>query len=125
MFKICTHQLRRSFTTPRIYIAFMIGIVLQIISVIPILEFSQYLNKPLSVFEGFVYFTCDDYLMAACFLGIVVLVADAPFAEKKRDIYLTEKFQKEVDLGQGSILTMHLLHLLLHHRNFRNAVYFK
>lgn len=80
MFRICRHQFGQAFSSPRVYIALLLGCVIQIISSMPLLEFSKQLGKPLNIFDSFIYFNCDTYTVAAAFLGILILVADIPFS---------------------------------------------
>lgn len=80
MFKICKHQFRQAFLSPRIYLAILLGCSIQIISAFPLLEYSSAMGKPLGILEAFIYFNCDIYTAACVFLGIVLLVADIPFS---------------------------------------------
>lgn len=80
MFKICKYQLQQTFTSPRIYIALFLGCAIHIISAMPLLEFAEYIQKPLCIWEGFIYFNCDTYIVSTAFLGIIVLVSDIPFS---------------------------------------------
>jgi len=100
MFKVFLKQLQYSLATIRIYVAFIIGIVMQIVSVMPLLAFSQKTNEPLSIFESFIYFSCDDYLMATAFLGIVLLVSDIPFTEQNETYTLLRISRKRWVLGK-------------------------
>ena len=49
MFKICAHQFRRAFFSPRLYLALILGCTIQIISVFPLLDFSKAMGEPLSL----------------------------------------------------------------------------
>ena len=49
MFRVCSHQLKISLCSPRIYIAVFAGIVIQIVSLISFLDFSKTIGKPLCV----------------------------------------------------------------------------
>lgn len=82
MFKICLYQFRQSFSSPRFYIALLIGSVMQIVSSIPLLDFAKMQNQPLCIFEGFIYFNCETYIASAAFLGIILLVSDIPFSSQ-------------------------------------------
>ena len=47
MFKICAHQFRQAFLSPRLYLALILGCAIQIISVFPLLDFSKAMGNPL------------------------------------------------------------------------------
>ena len=79
MFRVCSHQLKISLCSPRIYIAVFAGIVIQIVSLISFLDFSKTIGKPLCVFESITYSNCDLYAPVALFLAVLVLVSDIPF----------------------------------------------
>lgn len=88
MFKVCIHQLRYTFTSVKFYIALFIGCAVQIISIMPLLSYAEYLAKPLCVFESFIYFNCDTFIISAAFLGVVVLVSDVPFSAQNETYVL-------------------------------------
>ena len=50
MFKICAHQFRQAFFSPRLYLALILGCTIQIISVFPLLDFSKAMGEPLGIF---------------------------------------------------------------------------
>ena len=70
MFRVCSHQLKISLCSPRIYIAVFAGIVIQIVSLISFLDFSKTIGKPLCVFESITYSNCDLYAPVALFLAV-------------------------------------------------------
>ena len=82
MFKICTHQLRRCIMSTRFYVALLIGAVMQIVSVMPLIDYSKAVGKPLNLLEGFVYFNCDTFAAAAAFLGLLFMISDIPFTSQ-------------------------------------------
>ena len=76
MFKICAHQFRQAFFSPRLYLALILGCTIQIISVFPLLDFSKAMGEPLGIFEAFIYFNTDTYTATCAFLGAVLMVSD-------------------------------------------------
>lgn len=100
MFKICRHQLAQAFSSVRVYIALFLGCAVQIISNIPLFEFSQQLNKPLCIFEGFIYFNCDTYVSTAAFLGVLLLTADIPFSTENETYTLMRVTRRKWVLGK-------------------------
>ena len=82
MFKICRHQLRMALASPRFYVALFMGCAIHIVGIMPLLEYAKGIGKPLSLLEGFVYFSCERYTVAAVFLCIVFLVSDIPFSSE-------------------------------------------
>lgn len=60
MFKICAHQFRQAFFSPRLYLALILGCTIQIISVFPLLDFSKAMGEPLGIFEAFIYFSSSE-----------------------------------------------------------------
>lgn len=82
MFKICRHQLRMAFVSPRFYIALFMGCAIQIIGILPLFEYAAGVGRPLGILEGFVYFSCERYTISAVFLSIVFLVSDIPFSSE-------------------------------------------
>lgn len=82
MFKIFRHQLRMAFASPRFYISLFIGCVIQIVGIMPLFDYVRGVGKPLSILEGFVYFSCERYTISAVFLNIVFLVSDIPFSSE-------------------------------------------
>ncbi|HOV40393.1 MAG TPA: hypothetical protein PLM59_01250 [Oscillospiraceae bacterium] len=100
MFKICLYQLRQAFSSPRIYIALLIGSVMQIISCIPLFDFAKMQNQPLCIFEGFIYFNCDTYIASAAFLGIILLVSDIPFSSQNETYILMRISRKKWVYGK-------------------------
>lgn len=86
MFKICAHQFRQAFFSPRLYLALILGGTIQIISVFPLLDFSKAMGEPLGIFEAFIYFNTDTYTATCAFLGAVLMVSDIPFSSQN-EIY--------------------------------------
>ncbi len=82
MYKICKHQLDLSFSSPKIYLSLILGSIVHLILLMPLFEFSQNFQKPLSVYEGFIYFNCDIYSATTGFLGILLLMSDIPFTSE-------------------------------------------
>lgn len=82
MLKICRHQFSQTFRSPRLYLALLLGCVIQIISAFPLLDFSKAMGKPLGILEAFVYFNCDTYTASCAFLGAVLMVSDIPFSSQ-------------------------------------------
>lgn len=100
MFKICKHQLGQALSSPRVYIAFLLGCVVQIISSMPLLAFSKRLGKPLNIVDGFIYFNCDTYTIATAFLGIIILVADIPFSTQNETYTLMRVSRRKWVFGK-------------------------
>lgn len=84
MFKICAHQFRQAFFSPRLYLALILGCTIQIISVFPLLDFSKAMGEPLGIFEAFIYFNTDTYTATCAFLGAVLMVSDIPFLARTK-----------------------------------------
>ncbi len=100
MFKVCLYQLRQAFSSPRVYIALLIGIVMQIVSSIPLLDYVRMLNQPLCIYEGFIYFNCDTYIATAAFLGIILFVSDIPFSSQNETYTLMRISRTKWVLGK-------------------------
>lgn len=100
MFKICKHQFLLALISPRIYIALFIGCVMQIISSMPLLEFSQLLDKPLGIFESLIYFNCDTFTASSTFLGVILLVSDIPFSSENETYTLMRVSRTNWVLGK-------------------------
>lgn len=80
MLEICRHQFSQTLRSPRLYLALLLGCVVQIISAFPFLDFSKAMGKPLGILEAFIYFNCDTYTASCAFLGAVLMVSDIPFS---------------------------------------------
>lgn len=104
MFKICAHQFKLTLSSPRTYIALFLGCVIQIMSAIPLLEFSTALGRPLSIFDSFIYFNCDIFTAAAAFLGIVLLVSDIPFSSENETYTLLRVSRRQWVFGKALYL---------------------
>ena len=104
MFKICAHQFKLTLSSPRTYIALFLGCVIQIISAMPLLEFSTALGRPLSIFDSFIYFNCDIFTAAAAFLGIVLLVSDIPFSSENETYTLLRVSRRQWAFGKALYL---------------------
>ena len=95
MFKICRHQLRMALASPRFYIALFMGCAIHIVGIMPFLAYAKGIGKPLSLLEGFVYFSCERYTVAAVFLNIVFLVSDVPFSSENETYTLLRVSRKK------------------------------
>ena len=104
MFKICAHQFKLTLSSPRTYIALFLGCVIQIMSAIPLLEFSTALGRPLCIFDSFIYFNCDIFTAAAAFLGIVLLVSDIPFSSENETYTLLRVSRRQWVFGKALYL---------------------
>lgn len=82
MFKICKHQLCMALISIRLYISLFIGCAIHIVSIMPLFEYAQRVGRPLSLLEGYVYFSCERYAVSAVFLCIAFLVSDIPFTSE-------------------------------------------
>lgn len=100
MFRVCSHQLKISLCSPRIYIAVFAGIVIQIVSLISFLDFSKTIGKPLCVFESITYSNCDLYAPVALFLAVLVLVSDIPFTSQSETYTLLRISRKKWIAGK-------------------------
>lgn len=90
MFKICAHQFRQAFLSPRLYLALILGCTIQIISAFPLLDFSKAMGEPLGIFEAFIYFNTDTYTATCAFLGVVLMVSDIPFPARTKHTLFCE-----------------------------------
>lgn len=100
MFKICKHQFGQALSSPRVYLALLLGCVVQIISSMPLLEFSKQIGKPLNIFDSFIYFNCDTYIIATAFLGILILASDIPFSTQSETYTLMRVSRRKWVLGK-------------------------
>jgi len=73
---------------------------MQIVSVMPLLDFSEKIQKPLCLWEGAVYFSCDTYIIAASFLGIIIMVSDIPFSGENETYTLLRTSRKRWVAGK-------------------------
>lgn len=94
MFKICRHQMRMVLTSPRLYISLFMGCAVQIIGIMPLLEYAEGVGKPLCVLEGFIYYSCERFTTSAVFLCIVFLVSDIPFSSENETYTLLRVSRK-------------------------------
>lgn len=79
MFKVCHHQLMRSFLSPRFYVALLIGIVVHSLNITPLITYAESISEPVCILDGFVLFNTDIFSLAASSLGVILLVSDIPF----------------------------------------------
>lgn len=100
IYKIFRHQFLNSLSSPRIYIGLIIGCVAQILSVIPLYDYSVALNKPLGIFEGFIYLNCDTYTSVVAFLGLLLFISDIPFTSPGETYLLLRTSKHKWVLGK-------------------------
>lgn len=100
MLKICRQQFLLALTSPRTYIALVIGIIIQLISLTQFFDFSQIAGKPLCIFEGFVFFNCDTFTTSATFLGVLFLISDIPFTSENETYTLIRVNRAKWVLGK-------------------------
>ena len=82
MFKICSYQLKLSLTSPKFYIALFVGIFIQTVTAVPLLDYVKATEQPICLVEGFLYYNSDIFSVAAAFLGVVLMVSDIPFSSQ-------------------------------------------
>lgn len=82
MFKICMHQLRHALVSPKFYTAILIGVVVQLITSVPLYDYAETIGEPLCIVDGFLFSNSDFFSVAAASLGIILLVADIPFTSQ-------------------------------------------
>lgn len=104
MFRICGFQLKSAFRSPRVYIAIFAGIAIQIISLMPLLEFSKSISKPLCIFESIIYSNSDLYAPFASFLAVLLLVSDIPFSTQSETYTLLRVSRKRWVAGKSLYL---------------------
>ena len=104
MFKICAHQFKLTLSSPRAYIALFFGCVIQLISAMPLLEFSTALDRPLCIFDSFIYFNCDIFTAAAAFLGMILFVSDIPFSSQNETYTLLRVSRRQWVFGKALYL---------------------
>ena len=100
MFKICKYQLKQGLLSTRTYIALLIGITIEIVNIMPLLEFSKVLGEPLNIFDAFLYFNCNGFNAAIVFLGLIILVSDIPFTAHTENYILLRTTKKKWVLGK-------------------------
>jgi len=100
MFKICTHQFKLTLSSPRTYIALFFGCAIQIISAMPLLEYSKALDRPMCIFDSFIYFNCDIFTASAAFLGMMLFVSDIPFSGQNETYTLLRVSRWKWTLGK-------------------------
>ena len=100
MFKVFARQFRYSLSSARVYVALLIGVVSQIICIMPLLDFSKSVNQPLCIFEGFIYFNCDLYAAFAASLGVILLMSDIPFSTQNETYTLLRISRRKWLLGK-------------------------
>ena len=100
MFKICRHQFTQSLLSPRFYIALLIGITIQSLNILPLLEFSETINEPINLLDGFLLFNTDIFSLAASSLGIIILVSDIPFTSQNETYILLRTTRVEWVAGK-------------------------
>ena len=95
MFRICLHQLKLSLLSPKFYIALMVGVVIQTVTAVPLLEYVKATGQPICLFEGFLYYNSDIFSVAAASLGIVLMVSDIPFSTQNETYTLMRVSRKK------------------------------
>lgn len=104
MFRICVRQLRNLVFSARFYVALVIGISMQFVSIMPLLSFSQAIEKPLCIWDSFIYFNCDDYTASTAFLGLILLVSDIPFSSSNETYDLLRTSRQKWMMGKVTYL---------------------
>lgn len=104
MFKICVFQLRCSLTSAKVYAALLIGVAMQIVSAMPLLDYAKSVGQPLNILEGFVYLNCDTFTAAAAFLGLLLLASDIPFTSQNETFTLMRVSRRKWALGKALYL---------------------
>ena len=94
MFRICLHQLKLSMLSPKFYIALMVGVVIQTVTAVPLLEYVKATGQPICLVEGFLYYNSDIFSVAAASLGIVLMVSDIPFSTQNETYTLMRVSRK-------------------------------
>ena len=79
MFNVCKHQFLSALVSPRFYIALLVGIVVHSLNILPLLELSKAIDKPVGITEGFLLFNNDIFSLAAASLGIIILISDIKY----------------------------------------------
>ncbi len=82
MFKICRRQFANSLLSPRFYIALLVGITVQSLNIVSLLEFTEVIGESACITDGFLLFNNDIFSLAASSLGIIILVSDIPFSSQ-------------------------------------------
>lgn len=100
MFRICGYQLKNSLCSLRIYVSVFAGMVIQIVSLMPLLEFSKIINEPLCIWESVIYSNCDVYAPVASFLAVLLLVSDIPFSTQNETYTLLRVSKKKWVAGK-------------------------
>ena len=100
MFEICKYQLRQGFFSIRTYIALLIGIVIEIVCIMPLGEFSKIINAPLNIYDAFLYFNLNSVNAVVVFLALVVLISDIPFTSHNENYVLLRTTKKKWVMGK-------------------------
>lgn len=104
MFRICVHQLKHAFVSPKFYTALLIGIVVQLVTTAPLYEYASAIGEPLCVVDGFLFFNSDFFSVAAASLGTVLLVADIPFTSQNETYTLLRVSRRKWICGKSLYL---------------------
>lgn len=97
---ICTWQLRTWRRNPRVIIAFLIGIIAAFINTIKLSQFAADLGEPLHILEPFILNASNIYITTLSFLGLLLLLADAPFTEQSATYSITRAGRSAWTLGK-------------------------
>lgn len=102
MFKICRRQFAQSLLSPRFYIALLIGITIQSLNILPLLNYAEAINEPINLLDGFLLSNTDIFSLAASSLGIIIFVSDIPFTSQNETYILLRTTR--IDWVAGKIL---------------------
>ncbi len=98
--KIFKHQLVYALSSPRVYIGLIIGCVSQILSVMPLYDYSLAIGKPMGIVEGYIYWNCDTYTSVVAFLGLLLFISDVPFTSSSETYILLRSTRYKWVLGK-------------------------
>ena len=104
MFRICFHQLKHAFISPKFYTALLIGIVVQLVTTVPLFEYATVIGEPLCIVDGFLLYNSDFFSIAASSLGTVLLVSDIPFTSQDETYTLIRSSRKKWIYGKALYL---------------------
>lgn len=98
--KICWRCFSDWINNPRIVLAFTVGIMASCIDVYKMFDYASLSKEPLQMFEPFIYNASTNYIVTLWLLGVILLFADAPFAEQSTTYILVRTNRKIWLLGK-------------------------
>ena len=103
---ICRHQFRTWWGNPRVIVACVVCIGAALFHAVDIGRYAASLGEGVQLLEPYIYSRSDHAMATLSFMGVILLLADAPFTEQSATYALTR-------VGRCSWVSGKLLYMLL------------